>query len=126
MMSHSRYDDYRGADTRPAPLEQEPLAKYPKLQDLVDLLKRYFRVLATYRTAKSATIKAAEKAYLDNLANLDREYTWDAVLNYHLAFFHCRLWDMKGGDYDGWMTTDADLQLKHLSGRLKPLAAPRA
>ncbi|TBU30567.1 hypothetical protein BD311DRAFT_218931 [Dichomitus squalens] len=89
---------------------------YPDLFSIVDPLSKYFKVLNGQCRDLETLRDLAEclAAYVTNLVWLQREYEWQAVLEYHLAFHRKRLPEMRGGIYCKWLTIDEVLKHKLL------------
>ena len=100
---------------------------YPHLSSLIEPLSTYFNILSAYaassgNVAATYTISSGGFQYIHHLSTLNRSYHWNAVLQYHKAFFmlHCR--DMLKGDYSGWARSDSQLMNSHLYHQVRPLA----
>lgn len=95
---------------------------YPSFHSLFLPLTVYFRILTAFAASSSNgsftyQVSTGAMEYLSQLEVFHEDYQWSAVLSYHMEFHHHRLREMARGEYAGWSTIDATLQVKHLVGR---------
>ena len=100
---------------------------YPHISSLVEPLTIYFDILSAYaassgNVAATCAIATGGFHYIRHLSTLNRSYHWDAVLQYHKAFFMIRCRDMLRGDYTGWARSDGQLMNSHLYHRVRSSA----
>ena len=104
-----------------------PRDYYPYFSSLVEPLTIYFDILSAY-AASSGNVAATYAIvtggfhYIRHLSTLSRSYHWDAVLQYHKAFFMLRCRDMLRGDYTGWARSDGQLMNYHLYHQVRSSA----
>lgn len=97
------------------------LRDYPAFSSLLEPLLVYFNVLTTYAASSgdiSATLTIAKgcTTYTGHLSSLNRQFQWNAVLQYHKSFFLARRREMARGDYSGWSWSDLLLLTEHVYG----------
>lgn len=89
------------------PLDNNLRDLYPSLSSMLPKLSTYFQLLCAHLVSESdafsitAIVLGAHK-YLAYLIELNREFHWDNVLQFHLAYHTCRLHEMDHGDYQQW------------------------
>lgn len=104
---------------------------YPFFSSLLEPLSIYFKVLTVYAASSNSvanllSVSEASLSYIRHLTTLSRQYTWSAVLQYHVNFFLKRSRDMSHGDFSGWNTPDHVLLAEHLILHARPLASSKA
>lgn len=106
----------RGNDGR---VKGTSIEEYPELQNLIDPLTTYFRILLASRTNLHELQRLADvsQQYISHLIALAATYEWAAVLAYHFDFYRVRMREMKDGNYSGWAQVDAELHARHLTSR---------
>lgn len=100
---------------------------YPTPSSLLIPFGVYTRLLVYHAKSSAvptdaATLAFGLSAYTSKLLQWSDEFTWEAVLNYHVRFHNRRLRDMREGDYDGWLEpTDVQLAPEFLWRHPLPL-----
>jgi len=100
------------------------LRDYPTFSSLLEPLLIYFNILTTYAASSgdiNATLTIAKgcTAYTGHLSTLNRQFQWNAVLQYHKAYFLARRREMTRGDYSGWLRSDLLLLTEHVYGHAR-------
>ncbi|PPQ82976.1 hypothetical protein CVT24_012098, partial [Panaeolus cyanescens] len=80
---------------------------YPNLSSVLAPLFVFFEILHTHAMVSgdygaASEIARASSHYCGYLVDLNRTYTWAAILQYHRNFFRRRCREMQGGNYRGW------------------------
>jgi hypothetical protein len=89
------------------PLDNNLRDLYPSLSSMLPKLSTYFQLLCAHLASKSdalsitAIVLGANK-YLAYLIELNREFHWDNVLQFHLAYHTYQLGEMAREDYQQW------------------------
>ncbi|KAJ7771914.1 hypothetical protein DFH07DRAFT_734229 [Mycena maculata] len=92
---------------------------YPTLGSVVSPLGVYFRVLQTWVAATSRDVEAVKAVstsavcYASQLLELNEEFQWPGVLEYHMGFHEQQRQNMTRGDYLQWRVADQEL-MSHL------------
>ncbi|KAF9254392.1 hypothetical protein L218DRAFT_811052, partial [Marasmius fiardii PR-910] len=92
---------------------------YPSLAALVWPLSLYFRILIQFAISgrKLDVVAALTDSlfkYMDHLFDLNGQYEWSAVLQYHMDYHALRCWEMVASNYEGWGDLDIKLMALHL------------
>ena len=100
------------------------LRDYPTFSSLLEPLLIYFNILTTYAASSgdiNATLTIAKgcTAYTGHLSTLNRQFQWNAVLQYHKSYFLARRREMTRGDYSGWLRSDLLLLTEHVYGHAR-------
>jgi hypothetical protein len=100
------------------------LRDYPTFSSLLEPLLVYFNILTTYAASSGdmhATLTIAKGCaiYTGHLSALNRQFQWNAVLQYHKSYFLARRREMTRGDYSGWQRSDLLLLTEHVYGHAR-------
>lgn len=95
------------------------LRDYPTFSSLLEPLLVYFNILTAYAAssgdmAATLTIADGSNVYPAHLSSLNRQFQWNAVLQYHKSFFLARRREMARGEYSGWLRPDVVLMSQYV------------
>ncbi|RXW11686.1 hypothetical protein EST38_g14169 [Candolleomyces aberdarensis] len=100
--------------------DETALKDFKDITSLMIPLQVYFGIVVHYAPPSSAA--ALAKLFFQYTANLHKvasEYTWAAVVNYHVNFFLRRRQEMRRGYYDLWARQDSELASEFLHAHRK-------
>lgn len=108
-------------ETNRVEVEQKATKEFKNYASLSIPLSLFFQILVTSAppTVNRVDLSRHTLQYMQRLAQFSLDFEWNAVLNYHTAFFNrCRK-EMLNDDWTVWGTVDHDLKGDHLFNRQK-------